>query len=233
MGCKLIRLDSGFLPKWKAKLIKEGLIAQEIYSTIRSGGQPAVGGGCWGLMEINWWGFSAHLSSVFFLVGKMSMWMKLHSTIPFISHPSKFIATMRGKQPRWHSEGCGLAQEFSYPSGHLYNLKINVWLPPGALSWWVQASLCCVLPLLPWKALWGTVYSDRVRPPELSFWLGPLGTALIRITGTWLEARRSVFCSLLWWSQSVMWVFGIFFPFKFYIKKLSDYEHYFFCWLFH
>lgn len=46
MGCKLIRLDSGFLPKWKAKLIKEGLIAQEIYSTIRSGGQPAVGGGC-------------------------------------------------------------------------------------------------------------------------------------------------------------------------------------------
>lgn len=41
MGCKLIKLDSSFLPKWKTKLIKEGLIAREIHSTVRSGGQPA------------------------------------------------------------------------------------------------------------------------------------------------------------------------------------------------
>lgn len=26
MGCKSIKLDSSFLPKWKTKLIKEGLI---------------------------------------------------------------------------------------------------------------------------------------------------------------------------------------------------------------
>lgn len=91
-------------------------------------------------------------------------------------------------------------------------------------------------PLLHRKALWGATCSDRVCPPESRYWLGPLGTTLIKTTGTWLEARRSVFCSLRWWSQSVMWVFGFFFPLKFYIKQFSEegvYEYYYFCCLFH
>lgn len=42
-------------------------------------------------------------------------------------------------------------------------------------------------------------------------WPGPLGTTSIKTTGTWLGARRSVFCSLLWWPQSVMCMFGVLF----------------------
>lgn len=42
---------------------------------------------------------SLHLSVLCLFLRKKSMGTKLHRHYLFISHPSKFIATMRGKQP--------------------------------------------------------------------------------------------------------------------------------------
>lgn len=67
------------------------------------------------------------------------------------------------------------------------------------------------LSLLLWKASWGAYVLRETLSSRVKNWPGPLGTASIKITGTWLRARRSVFCSLLWWPQSVMWVLGVLF----------------------
>lgn len=156
-------------------------------------------GGHWA----SWRSFSAPLLLIYCL--PLSFPLKWSSAIVVTLDPIKFIAIIN-KQFSDNREGCVLFQESLYPWLHLANPQ-----PPTVkLHWWMQAPVCSVLAsvppvLCPAAVMLGgplaAVCSDRIRPLESRYWLGPLGTTLIKIMTTWLGAACSVLCSVLWWSE--------------------------------